>query len=114
MRHMVLTKNVTQTITLPLIAKKKIVAIPKLTTDVPPHYKLILHNKVDFKHKHTVRVITDVIHDMSVLEAQDKVSEALLKGKSLLRVCPEGIAFFWCQRINEQNVNTTIEPVDFF
>lgn len=114
LRKLVLTKNVMQVTPFPLIPKKKPIVMPKLSTDVPPHFKLILHNKVDFQHKHTVQVITSVIHDMTILEAQDKASEAFLTGQSLLRVCPEEIAFSWCKEINEKNVKTTLEPVDFF
>lgn len=114
MKRIVVTKNALQATPFPLVPKRKVTVTPKLSTEVPPHYKLILHNKVDFKYKHTVRVLCKVINGMSVLEAQDKATEAYVSGKSLLRVCPEEIAFMWCKQISEQNVKTTVEPVDFF
>lgn len=87
---------------------------PSLSTDVPPHYKVILHKDGGFNHKHVSRVITSVIVDMSLSEANDKATEAFLKGTSLLRVCPEDIATSYCNDIKKQNVLSTIEPVDFF
>ena len=114
MRKLILTKNMMRATPFPLIPKQKVVSMPKMSTDVPSHYKLILHKNADFKHKHTVHVISDVIDNMSVLEAQDKATEAFVTGKSLLRICPEEIAFLWCKKISEQNVKTTVEPVDFF
>lgn len=87
---------------------------PDLKNDVPPHYKLILHKDKTFNHKHVSRVLSEVIIDMSLTEANDKATEAFLKGKSLLRVCPEDIAKSYCTDINDCNVSATIEPVDFF
>jgi ATP-dependent Clp protease adapter protein ClpS len=113
-RRALQTRNILQSTPLPLVKKTKVVVLPKLSADVPPHYKLILHNDVSFKHRHVVRVLSEVIIDMSVLEAQDKATEAYVSGRSLLRVCPKDIAFTWCKEIREQNVKTTVEPVDFF
>lgn len=87
---------------------------PSLETDVPPHYKLILHKDIAFNHKHVSSVLSEVIIDMSLLEANDKATEAYLKGKSLLRVCPEDVAVNYCNDITKNNVSATIEPVDFF
>jgi ATP-dependent Clp protease adapter protein ClpS len=96
------------------VAVKPKVKLPNLSTDVPPHYKIILHKDIDFNHKHVSRVLTSVIVDMRLPEANDKATEAFIKGRSLLRVCPEDIATNYCNDIKKQNVSTTIEPVDFF
>lgn len=87
---------------------------PDMATDVPPHYKLILHKDSRFVHKHVSKVLSKVIVDMSLPEANDKATEAYLKGISLLRVCPEDIAVSYCNDITKNNVSATIEPVDFF
>lgn len=87
---------------------------PSLTNDVPPHYKLILNRDGSFVHKHVSKVLSEVIIDMTLTEANDKATEAFLKGKSLLRVCPEDIALMYCNDIKKNNVSATIEPVDFF
>lgn len=114
MKKFVTAKHVIRATPFPLIPKQKVVQMPKLSTDTPSHYKLILQKNADFNHKHTVRVISDVITNMSVLEAQDKATEAFVTGKSLLRICPEEIAFLWCKKISDQDVKTIIEPIDFF
>ncbi len=87
---------------------------PDLTNDVPPHYKLILHKDQAFNHKHVSKVLSEVIIDMSLTEANDKATETFLKGKSLLRVCPEDVAKSYCNDITRHKVSATIEPVDFF
>jgi ATP-dependent Clp protease adapter protein ClpS len=96
------------------IPKKPRMRYPDLTNDVPPHYKVMLHKDDNFVHKHVSKVLSEVIIDMSLTEANDKATEAYLKGKSLLRVCPEDVAKIYCSEIINNKVSATIEPVDFF
>jgi ATP-dependent Clp protease adapter protein ClpS len=97
----------------PVLVRPKI-KYPDMTSNVPPHYKLILHKDSQFVHKHVSQVLSEVIVDMSRPEANDKTTEAYLNGTSLLRVCPEDIAISYCNDITKNNVSATIEPVDFF
>ena len=97
----------------PVLTRPKF-KLPDLTSDVPPHYKLILYKDLNFNHKHVSRVLTEVIIDMPLTEANDKATEAYLRGRSLLRICPEDIAVGYCNDIKKNNVMVDIEPVDFF
>lgn len=97
----------------PVLVRPKL-TYPNLSRDVPPHYKLILHRDNGFVHKHVSKVLTEVIVDMTLTEANDKATEAYLKGRSLLRVCPEDIAVTYRNDIVKNNVSASIEPVDFF
>lgn len=97
----------------PEIAKEQ-VKLPKLDARLPPYYKLILHKDISFEHKYVSKVISGVIDNMTLAEANDKATEAYLKGKSLLRICPQEIAEDYCEQIRANQVKTTIEPANIF
>jgi hypothetical protein len=90
------------------------VKLPSLDAKMPPYYKLILHKGSNFNHQHVSKTVSNIIPNMSRLEANDKASEAFMTGHSLLRVCPQELAEDFNSQLTSKYVETTIEPVDFF
>ena len=101
----------------PLIPKQRIsYTRPALRASLPPHYKVFLHRETNcaFEHQYVAKTVYTVIDDMSYEEACNKTTEAYLMGRSLLRVCPQGLAEVYCEKIRDNKVIATIEAVDTF
>jgi ATP-dependent Clp protease adapter protein ClpS len=97
----------------PVLKVRAPLTTPKLRHASPPYYKLFLHKDIEFEHRYVSKVVSKVIEDMTIEEANDKATQAYLMGISLLRVCPQDIAVDYCERIRSQNVKTTIEPIEY-
>lgn len=60
---------------------------------------------------YVIKILSKVIDDMSVAEAQLKLREAQVVGVALLRVYPQEIAEDCCHRIRLGGIKSSVEPV---
>ena len=86
-------------------------SLPKTVNSSPPMYKLLLHREKYQMDKYVTKVLTNAIKDMTLEEADMKMTEAKLRGVSILRIYPQEIAEDKCERIRFNAVKATIEPV---
>jgi ATP-dependent Clp protease adapter protein ClpS len=82
------------------------------SNDVSPHFILMLWKTDDFSVEQISKVVLDVMTDMSITEANDKVLEALQTGKSVLRIYPEAKARLHYDTFKSKNVYATMERVE--
>jgi ATP-dependent Clp protease adaptor protein ClpS len=75
-----------------------------------PRYRVMLHNDEVNAMDHVVFVLIQTIPQLTAEDATRVMLEAHLTGVAQVIVCPKETAEFYCERLGQYGLTSTIEP----